>query len=124
VLTSEELFQDMIPGAGTILERELTQAAALELDRAALRGTGTAPEPRGIRNQTGVTIQSLGANGATPTRHTELMRAITTLLGNNRELNAAIMAPRTSQFYGGLLDTTNQPLNPPQRSRTSCGRRW
>jgi HK97 family phage major capsid protein len=114
VRTSEELFQDMVPGAGSIIENALTETAALELDRVALRGSGTSPEPRGVRNQSGVTIQSLGANGATPTRYTEVMTAITTLLGANRQPSGWMVAPRTSQFYAGLADTTNQPLNPPQ----------
>lgn len=114
VRTSEELFQDMIPTAGRAIENALVQTAALELDRVALRGTGTAPEPRGIRNQSGVTIQSLGANGATPTAYDDVMTAITTLLGANRGPNGWMMAPRTSQFYAGLKDTTNQPLAAPQ----------
>lgn len=114
VRTSEELYQDMIPAAGKIIENAITQTAALELDRVALRGTGTAPEPRGVRNQAGVTIQSLGANGATPTRYTDVMTAVGTLLTANREPSGWMMAPRTSQFYAGLADTTNQPLNPPQ----------
>jgi HK97 family phage major capsid protein len=34
---------------------------ALELDRAALLGSGTPPEPKGLINQTGVDVASLGA---------------------------------------------------------------
>ena len=112
VKTSEELYQDMISGAGAIIENTLVQVAALELDRVALRGSGTPPEPDGIRNQSGVTIQSLGTNGAIPT-YGDVMTALTTLLTANRNPNGWMMAPRTSQTFAGLKDTTNQPLNPP-----------
>lgn len=113
VRISEELFQDLVPGAGVVLEREFAQAAALELDRAALRGTGTPPEPRGIRNQSGVTIQSLGANGATPTP-ANLMTSLTTLLSANREPDGLIYSPRSSQTFASLVDTTGQPLRLPE----------
>lgn len=64
---SFELAEDMTSGSAAIIERELSAALALELDRVALRGTGTAPEPRGVKNQSGVTAQAVGgANGATP----------------------------------------------------------
>jgi HK97 family phage major capsid protein len=113
VKTSEELYQDMVPGGGAILENEFTAAAALELDRAALRGSGTPPEPKGVRFQTGVTLQSLGANGATPT-YPNLQTAATTLRTANREPNGIITAPRTDATYGGLTDTTGQPLQAPR----------
>ena len=43
--------------------RSFAGQLAVELDRP-LRGSGTAPEPRGILNQTGVTLTSHGANGS------------------------------------------------------------
>jgi hypothetical protein len=36
---------------------------ALEVDRVALRGTESSPEPRGVLNQSGVTLTAHGANG-------------------------------------------------------------
>ena len=57
---SFELFQDMTAASAGLIETELVQALSLELDRVALRGSGTPPEPQGIRNQAGVEIQSLG----------------------------------------------------------------
>jgi HK97 family phage major capsid protein len=115
VQASEELAQDMVPGAGRTIENALVQTAALELDRVALRGTGTAPEPRGVLNQSGVTKALVtGANGGTPTRYTEVMTGITVLQTANREPTGWMMSPRSSQFFAGLADTTNQPLNPPQ----------
>lgn len=114
VRTSEELFQDAVPGAGAIIENAIVQTAALELDRVALRGSGVAPEPRGVRNQAGVTITSLGANGGTLAGYTNLMGAVTTLLNANRNPTGVILAPRTSQKIAGFTDSTGQPLNAPR----------
>src|SRR4051794_4460938 len=45
-------------------------AIALEVDRAALYGSAVDPEPKGIKNQTGVTLTAFGgANGARPTNY-------------------------------------------------------
>jgi hypothetical protein len=38
------------------------QLGALEMDRVALLGTGSAPEPRGVLNQSGVTLLDHSAN--------------------------------------------------------------
>lgn len=51
VKSSVELLEDA-PNCGTIIRNGLSQALALELDRAALRGIGAAEEPLGIRNWT------------------------------------------------------------------------
>src|SRR5436190_3248220 len=60
VKLSQELFDDLSPEASAIIEEELLSALALELDRVILRGAGALPEPRGVLNQAGVAIQSLG----------------------------------------------------------------
>jgi HK97 family phage major capsid protein len=110
---SDELFEDMVPGGEAAIENAITTAAALALDVAALRGTGASNQPTGILNQAGVTKVLLGSpNGATPT-YANLMTGITALLNANREPNALVWAPRTSQTFASLTDTTGQPLNPP-----------
>ena len=48
---SLELFEDMSPSALDRITNALIQACSLELDRAGLRGSGTAPEPQGVRFQ-------------------------------------------------------------------------
>lgn len=113
VKASEELFQDMVPGAGRVIENAIVQTAALELDRAVLRGDGTGNAPTGLRFQPGVTIQSLGANGATP-ENANLMAALSTLLGANREPNGIVYSPRTAQTFAGKMDSTGQPLRQPE----------
>lgn len=109
---SYELLEDMTPESASLVENELTQALALELDRVALRGTGTAPEPRGIRNQSGVTVQSLGANGATPS-YASVLAAVTAVKGANITPDGVLLASRTAQQLGCLTDSTGQPLQPP-----------
>jgi HK97 family phage major capsid protein len=56
---SVELSEDSA-NIDQVIERELAGQLALELDRAALLGSGTPPEPKGLINQTGVDVASLG----------------------------------------------------------------
>jgi hypothetical protein len=57
-----ELFEDSDPVAiGQVLRESFGGALATELDRVALKGSGTAPERRGIRNQTGVSMNTTAA---------------------------------------------------------------
>jgi len=95
------------------VENAIAASLSLELDRAALRGSGTAPEPRGIRFQTGVTIQSMGANGAALTNYDNISTAVQSIRELNHEPNALIAAPRSIGALDRLKDTTNQPLRPP-----------
>lgn len=113
-LLSFELAEDLIPAAAAGIDNELSQALSLELDRVALRGTGTAPEPRGIRNQTGVTVTAFGgANGAAPTNYDILTDLVASVAAANLEPNAAIYSSRTAQTFSKLKDTTNQPMSRP-----------
>jgi HK97 family phage major capsid protein len=69
VLLSVELFEDADPSSEDVIARSFAGQMAVELDRVALIGTGTPPEPRGVLNQTGVTLTSHGAT-APPSRIT------------------------------------------------------
>lgn len=57
VKLSVELSEDSA-NIATIIETELAAALALELDRVALAGSGSDPEPKGVDNQSGVDIAS------------------------------------------------------------------
>lgn len=114
VRMSEELFEDITPASQQIIEQEIIAALALELDRVALRGSGTAPEPRGVRNQTGVEIISLGANGATPTNWSLLVNAVAGVQSDNIQPSHAIYSSRTAKTFAGFADNTGQPLRRPQ----------
>jgi len=110
---SRELLAD-----GSDLSRALTtaiaQSFALALDAAALRGSGTAPTPRGLLNTSGVHAVTSGANGSALTNYSKLFEGVTSILSADHGMpTAAIMAPRSLVKLGSLLDTTNQPLNVP-----------
>lgn len=121
ITLSVELFEDSDPSAGDVIARSFAAQMALELDRVALRGSGTAPEPRGVLNQSGVTLTAHGANGSVigspPAAGTVgwefLVDDIATVRNSNFEPNAQVMAPRTPQSLAKLRDTTNQYIAPP-----------
>jgi HK97 family phage major capsid protein len=121
VTLSVELFEDADPSSEDVIARSFAAQLALELDRAALIGTGTPPEPRGILNQTGVTLLAHGANGSVigspPAAGTMgwefLVDGVATVRAANFEPNAQIAAPRTTQSLAKLRDTTNQYIAPP-----------
>lgn len=113
VRASREVIEDAT-GIGTELEQAFADVVALALDRAALYGTGTAPEPRGVKNTTGITTQSQGTNGAVMGNYDPFVDAIGTLRDNNEDATGIIYAPRTERGLNKLKDTTGQPLRPPQ----------
>lgn len=90
-------------------------AAAMppELDRAALLGSGSGAEPRGVVNTSGIGTTAL--DGAL-TSYALILAACTALLtANAGEPTAAIMHPRDEGTLAGLTDTTGQPLRLPPR---------
>lgn len=111
VKMSVELADDS-PNAEAIVENAIAQALALELDRVALRGSGAAPEPEGIRNATGVDVIDLGANGAAPA-YSDFSQAVEAVETANHEPGAVIYHPRTGGTLDRLVDTTGQPLRAP-----------
>lgn len=108
---SVELGEDSA-NIDAIIETEMANAMALELDRAALFGSGSAPEPRGIRYQSGVNVESFG--GTEPTNYDFMVDAIGRLWGRNVEPNARIMnaalATKVAKFKSSADD---QPLRAP-----------
>jgi HK97 family phage major capsid protein len=111
VRASLEWLED-VDDAEDIIRRSIAGAMAVEMDRVALRGTGTDPEPRGVRNTTGVTVTSLGANGAAPTWD-QLARAAGAVRAANFQPTAAIHHPRTETDLTLTKSTDGQYLQPP-----------
>lgn len=112
---SRELLADAQNLEGALRDA-IAKAFAKEIDRAGLRGTGTAPEPRGILNTVGIQAVTNGANGASlaTTKYTNFLSAIqATLQADAPAPTAAIMSPRSRVTLAGLLDTTNQPMAVP-----------
>lgn len=99
------------------LFRVIAQAFAKEIDRAGLRGSGTAPEIRGILNTVGIQSVTNGANGASlaTTAYSSLVSSMQAILQADGPMpKAAIMSPRSLSVLAGLLDTTNQPRSKPE----------
>lgn len=96
----------------------IAQAFAKELDRVALMGSGTAPEPRGLLNWPGVGTVGNGANGAALAGYANLFSALQNNLNADApQPTAAIMSPRSLVKLGSLTDTTGQPLERPEMLR-------
>jgi HK97 family phage major capsid protein len=112
---SWELLEDSNPSVEVQLRKAFAAVFAIELDRVALYGTGTDPQPRGIKNTTGVTILTNGANGTAigTLKYGVIGAAIRDLANRNVAPNAAIVSPRTDFALGDLVDTTGQPLQAP-----------
>ncbi|WP_407280120.1 phage major capsid protein [Aromatoleum evansii] len=114
VKVSLELLQDSV----NIEEALMTAFAgslAGEVDRVALFGSGTAPEPRGIFNTTNVGSVSMGANGAALTNYGKILDVLYELeVANAAAPTGMVMHPRTSRVLNGLADTTGQPLRMPE----------
>lgn len=110
---SRELLADAA-GLTVALNQAIAQAFAKELDRAGLRGTGTAPEPRGVLNTVGIQSVGNGTNGTALAGYGNLFSATSAILGADAPMpTAAIMSPRSLIKLAGLTDTTGQPVNVP-----------
>jgi len=108
---SSELMADSL-NLGTALPNILAAAMAVELDRVALIGSGTAPEPRGIANTVGI---GTFAQDAAIASYANLSKARTGILTANRgPVSAYIMHPRDEGTFVDLTDTTDQPLMAPK----------
>ncbi|MGB3316839.1 MAG: phage major capsid protein, partial [Albidovulum sp.] len=108
---SLELMQDSI-NLEAQLPVILAAAMAQELDRVALLGSGTAPEPTGIANTAGIGTTAVGA---ALTGYGNLLTARTGILtANAGPISAIILHPRDEGTLSGLTDTTGQPLMAPK----------
>lgn len=64
---SRKLLQQASMDVEAFVTQELVKTLALEIDRVALNGSGTANQPRGILNVAGIGAVAGGTNGAAPT---------------------------------------------------------
>ena len=91
------------------------RAIAVEMDRAALIGSGVSPEPKGIKNVSGIGAVSMGVNGLALANFDPLVDSYRALLdGNSAPPTAFIMANRTLAATAKLKDSQNQPMRIPQ----------
>jgi HK97 family phage major capsid protein len=112
--TSRELLEDSI-NAAEILEATLVRSFGVEVDRVCLSGTGTPPQPRGLRNITNVNEVSMGAAGLAISSHDPILDLLALLWAKNvTAVNTAIAAPRTAATIAKFKEaTTNAPLARP-----------
>jgi len=96
-----------------VIQNSIAQAMALELDRVALVGTGTAPQPRGLQNVAGInTVTSVG----TPADYSKFLDAIYEVRLDNYEPNAIINSVRTAKTLAKLytgISSDKTPLMAP-----------
>jgi len=108
VKVSRELLEDSV-NLNQALLTAFAGSMAISIDKAALIGSGTAPEPRGIWNTTGVNALTAGA-----LNYSLLLDALLALKGANAPDPTAIaMPPSDWRTLQGLADSTGQPLRPP-----------
>lgn len=113
VRVSRELLDDSM-NIDQALTMAFAGAMAVEVDRVSLIGTGTAPEPRGIFNQTNVNSVSMGTNGAQLSNYSKILDCLYEIqLDNSADPTAMVMHPRTWRTIQGFADSTGQPLQPP-----------
>lgn len=93
-----------------VIERSLAAALALELDRAALYGSGSGEEPLGIISTPGVDVTDTSAG--LPGGYADFSYAVERIRGGNYEPNAVIYSPGVAGILDRLVDSTGQPLQP------------
>lgn len=114
---SRELLQDSL-NIESALTNAITQAMALEVDRAGLFGTGSDNQPTGLVNIAGINTLDVGGPLSVYTggHYGPLVKARTQLLtANAGEPTAYIMHPREDGTLVGALDGNGLPLTGPAR---------
>lgn len=114
VRVSRELLADAV-NMDTALQVAIGQAMAKEIDRAGLRGSGTAPEIRGILNTVGVNVVNQGTNGAAIANYAPILSGMLAIRKNNApKPRSNITSPDALFKFAGLTDSTAQPLLMPE----------
>lgn len=111
VRVSRELLEDSV-NIDRMLERAFAESMAVEVDRVALIGTGTPPEPKGISATTNV--GSVAGGGALTSWDKVLDAVYEVLVDNGPMPTSIVMPPRTFIAMAKLKQaTTNAPLPRP-----------
>ena len=93
------------------VRNDLASVLALAIDLASLHGSGTAPEPKGIANQTGVAVVAIGADGGPPT-WAHIVSLETEVAVDNADIGA--LAYMTNAKVRGKLKQTEKATNTAQ----------
>jgi HK97 family phage major capsid protein/HK97 family phage prohead protease len=103
---SREFIRDAGMSAESFIQNDLLQAAALKMDLAALTGTGTAYEPRGLVTQIAAAHQSAQTGTTYANWITDLNKCVSDLETDSVPLPGCffVMSPRTKNGLWGLQD--------------------
>lgn len=111
---SMELIEDSDPIAvATVVADSIAAAVALEIDRVALRGTGTPPQPLGVKNASGVQSYSMGTPNGGAADYSDLIAMQSLLAQANHTGNGFVLHPRTAHALADTKDSTGQFVTPP-----------
>jgi len=108
---SNELIFDSTPGILDSVGRDLVSQVALLMDLGFFEGTGTAPQPTGLKNVSGIsTGTASGANGSTVTLD-YVASGIAALQQANGSATAIVMNPKLWGTIAALKDTAGRYLS-------------
>lgn len=114
VQASRELIDDSL-NIEQMLTRSISGAMAAELDRAAMFGTGSTPEPAGLTTY-GINTVDQGTNGSAITNFDEILDAIQLMEEDGAmDPTALILSPREGTTIAKFADSTNQPMQRPPK---------
>jgi HK97 family phage major capsid protein len=114
VTASRELVEDSL-NLDQALMISFAAAFAQELDRAALLGSGTGSEPKGVSKLSGIGSYAMGDNGAVVANYDPFVQALGVLrAANAQDPTACIINPRTDLEINLLKDLENRPLGRPK----------
>lgn len=112
VKVSREVLEDSLNIEGALVQC-LTQAMALEVDRAGLFGSGSGSVPQGLTNMSG--IGEVALDGELTSYAPLISARAQVLTANAAEPTAFIMHPREDGVLTGLTATDGQPLQAPAK---------
>jgi HK97 family phage major capsid protein len=100
------------PDIELLARNDLTQVLALAIDAAAISGTGSSGQPRGILNQSGIGAVAMGTNGAAFTNIDPLIDLETLVATANADFGSLAYLTNPNQVgkLKKLKDTTNNYL--------------
>ena len=120
---SRLMLQQGTPDIEAVVRNDLARVMALGMDSAAISGSGSAGQPRGILNTSGIGNVPMGTNGAALTNldtFVDLERAVDVANALNGSLyymtNSRVMATAKK-----LKDTSGRPLWTPDYANTTIG---
>jgi HK97 family phage major capsid protein len=112
---SRQLFVQSSIDIEAKVRNSLVQRAAITMDKVGIQGTGSANQPKGILNATGVSVIALGTNGAVPSFQPLIDMAMDPAAYNADQLGELryLITPEIAGYLQGqpkLANTIAQPI--------------